>query len=288
MPEPVSAIIGSSVIGAGAGLLGSSRAASTQARAARDAADAQVQAAREAAAAQREMFERQVELQAPFRQGGMTAQNRLMTLLGLAAPTGEGAVPGMVTDTAAPEFGRYARDFSMADFEADPGYGFRMSEGMKALERSAAARGGLLGGATLRGVQRFGQDLASQEYQNAFNRYQTNRAAQLNPLQSLMGASQTGANVLTSAAGDLGRGLAGSYMAGGQGAAAGLLGAGQARASGYVGGANALTGALQSAVPNYMMSRFLFPGGGGGGAYAPQPGTFYGPAGFGSGISQFD
>ncbi len=270
MPEPISgAILGSAVIGAGAGVLGSRSAARTQANAARDAAAAQVAAADRAAEVQREMFERQVELQEPFRAGGMTAQNRLMTLLGLAAPTGEAAVPGMTVDTAASDFGRYARDFGMADYEADPGYGFRMSEGMKALERSAAARGGLLSGTTLKGVQRFGQDLASQEYQNAFNRYQVNRANQLNPLQSLMGAGQTGTNVLTGAAGDVGRGLAGSYMGAGAAQAAGLANAGAARASGYVGGVNALTGALQSAVPNYMMYNFMSqgrPGMGGGGA----------------------
>ena len=253
MPEPVSAIIGSSVIGAGVGLLGSRSAAKAQTSAANQAAQAQVQAAERAGQDQRAIFERQVELQAPFREGGLTAQNRLMTLLGLSETPNE------------PGFGRYARDFSMADFVGDPGYGFRMSEGMKALERSAAARGGLLSGATLRGVQRFGQDLASTEYQNAFNRYQVNRANQLNPLQSLMGAGQTGANALTTAAGDLGRGLSASQMAAGQGAAAGYLGAGQARASGYVGAANALTGALQSAVPNYMMYRYMQPGGGGGG-----------------------
>lgn len=258
------AIIGSAVLGAGAGLLGSSQASKAQSRAASQAAQAQVQAAERAGDQQRAMFERQVELQAPFREAGLTAQNRLMTLLGLTPPTGEAAVPGMVVNTAAPEFGRYARDFGMADFEGDPGYAFRLSEGMKALERSAAARGGLLSGTTLRGVQRFGQDLASQEYQNAFNRYQVNRANQLNPLQSLMGAGQTGANALTSAAGDLGRGLAGSTMAAGQAAAAGYTGAGQARASGYVGATNALTGALSQAVPNYMMYRYLSPGGFGG------------------------
>jgi hypothetical protein len=249
------AILGAAALGAGAGLLSSQQAARTQSRAAGQAAQAQIQAADRAAELQREMFERQVELQAPFREGGLTAQNRLMTLLGLGGG-----------EAGASDFGRYTRDFSMSDFQGDPGYGFRMSEGMKALERSAAARGGLLSGATLRGVQRFGQDLASQEYQNAFNRYQVNRANQLNPLQSLMGAGQTGANALTSAAGDLGRGLAGAQMAAGQGAAAGLLGAGQARASGYVGATNALTGALQSAVPNYMMYRYLSPGGFGGGA----------------------
>jgi hypothetical protein len=175
------------------------------------------------------MFERQVELQEPFRQAGLTAQNRLLDYLALSE------------DKTAPGYGKYARDFTMADYTADPGYGFRMSEGMKALERSAAARGGLLSGATLKGTQRFGQDLASQEYQNAFNRYQVNRANQLNPLQSLMGASQTSTNVLTGAAGQTGQGVAGAQM-----------GAGAARASGYTGMANALTSGLSTGANLYM------------------------------------
>jgi len=234
------AILGSAALGAGAGLLGS-----------RQASRAQVSAANRAADTQTAMLERQIELQEPFREAGLTAQNRLMTLLGLA---------GAPTD---PGYGRYARDFGMADFTADPGYGFRMSEGMKALERSAAARGGLLSGATLRGVQRFGQDLASQEYQNAFNRYQINRAGQLNPLQSLMGAGQTGTNVLSGAMGQTGQGIAAAQQ-----------GAGAARASGYVGGVNALTGALSQAVPNYMMARYLFPSGGGGAPANVMEGVF--------------
>jgi len=238
VPDPVSGMIGSSVIGAGAGLFGSSRAARAQER-----------AANQAAATQREMFERQVELQEPFREAGLTAQNRLMTLLGL-----EGGEAG------AADFGRYARDFGMSDFEADPGYGFRMSEGMKALERSSAARGGLLSGTTLKGVQRFGQDLASQEYQNAFNRYYAARNAQLNPLQGMLGQGQSSTNVLTGAAGETGRGVAAAQQ-----------GAGAARASGYVGGVNALTGALSSAMPNYMMYNFMNQGrpGAGGGYTAP-------------------
>jgi hypothetical protein len=212
------------------------------------AARAQKSAAGQAADTQRAMLERQIELQEPFRQGGMTAQNRLMTLLGLGG------------DASAADYGRYARDFGMSDFEADPGYGFRMDEGMKALEQSAAARGGLLSGTTLKGVQRFGQGLASQEYQNAFNRYQVNRAGQLNPLQSLMGAGQTGANVLSGAMGQAGQGISAAQQ-----------GAGAARASGYVGGVNALTGALSSAMPNYMMYNFMNQGrpGAGGGYTAP-------------------
>jgi hypothetical protein len=130
-------------------------------------------------------------------------------------------------------YGSMAKAFGTEQFQQDPGYAFRQAEGMKALERSAAARGNLLSGSTLKGVQRFGQDLASQEYQNAFNRYQVERAARLNPLQSLMGSGQSAANVMTGAAGQMG-----------QNEASNLYNAGQARASGYIGQANALTNAL--------------------------------------------
>jgi hypothetical protein len=136
-------------------------------------------------------------------------------------------------NTSSPDFGRYARDFSMKDFQTDPGYAFRMSEGMKALDRQAAARGGLISGGALKAAQRYGQDLGSQEYQNAFNRYQVNRAAQLNPLQSMAGQGQTSAAQL---------GQAGQNYAGQAGAAYGA--AGQAQASGYMGAANAISGGL--------------------------------------------
>ena len=213
------AILGAAALGTAAGLYGSSQAAS-----------AQKKAASQAAALQREGMSRQEALQEPFRQTGITAQNRILTLLGL-----EGG------DTSAPDYGKYARDFNMADYEADPGYGFRMSEGMKALERSAAARGGLLSGSTLKGVQRFGQDLASQEYLNAFNRYQTNRANQLNPLQSLYGGGQSAANTLTSA-----------YGAGATGMGNAMLAGGAARASGYTGMASALNQGLSTGANLYM------------------------------------
>jgi hypothetical protein len=185
-------------------------------RSASRAADVQAQATQAAQDAQERMFERQVELQEPFRQAGIGALNKLIPL----------------TD--------YTK-FGMDQFTQDPGYAFRLSEGMKGLERTAAARGGLLSGATLKGAQRFGQDLASQEYQNAFNRYQTERAAQLNPLQSLAGVGQTSANTLT--------GVAGAY-----GAQTGqnLQDIGSARASGYLGGQNALSSALGQAGQMYQ------------------------------------
>lgn len=215
--------------GAAIGAYGSSKAAKAQARAAQQAIESQER-----------MLERQIELQEPFRQTGITAQNQLLTLLGLPGGTAGGA-----------EYGSMARPFGMSDFQADPGYGFRMSEGMKALENSAAARGGLLSGSTLKGVSRFGQDLASQEYQNAFNRYQIERNARLNPLQSLMGAGQTATNQMTGAMGQTGQGIAQSY---------GNLG--QARASAYVGGTQAAMQGLQgigSMAQNYYNNQMLAP-----------------------------
>jgi hypothetical protein len=125
--------------------------------------------------------------------------------------------------------------FGMDQFQADPGYAFRLSEGQKALERSAAARGGLLSGGTGKALQRFGQEMGSQEYTNAFNRYQTERAARLNPLQSLTGMGQTTAQQI---------GQQGQQMASNVGSNIGSAAA--ARASGYVGQANALTSGLGS------------------------------------------
>lgn len=212
------AILGSAVIGGAVSARASSKAAKAQRRAA------------EAAARQQESaFDKQAALQEPFRQGGMTAQNEIMQLLGIGG------------DKAAAGYGSMGKAFGADQFQQDPGYAFRQAEGMKALERSAAARGGLMSGSTMKGIQRFGQDLASQEYQNAFNRFQVERAAKLNPLQSLMGSGQSAANVMTGAAGQLGQGLAGSELA-----------AGQARASGYIGQSNALNQAL-GGITNYMV-----------------------------------
>ena len=222
------ATIGSALIGSSA----AKSAASTQADAANRAADLQMK-----------QFERQVELQEPWRQAGITALNKLTPLATEYTP------------------------FGMQQFQQDPGYAFRMQEGMKALERSAAARSKLLSGDMLKDAQRYGQDLASQEYMNAFNRYQAERNARLNPLQSLAGIGQTATNQL---------GQAGQTMASNVGQAMGA--AAQARASGYIGGANALTQGLGTYLnyqqgQNYLNSmrpqQF-------GGVQSPAPITSYG------------
>lgn len=189
------AIIGSSLFGANA---------------ANKAADTQAGAADRAAELQYKMYQENVQRQQPFLEAGVGALNKL---------------------TAAADY----KPFGMDQYKADPGYAFRLSEGQKALDRQAAARGGLISGGALKAATRYGQDMGSQEYQNAFNRYQTERAAMLNPLQSLAGVGQTTAATLGNAGQSYGAGAGEAYMGGAN-----------ARASGYVGGANALTSGLSS------------------------------------------
>lgn len=172
------------------------------------AASAQEDAARLGAAEQRRQFNKQIELQQPFRDVGVNA------------------LPELV------EASRYT-PFNYNAYQTDPGVGFRFREGLKALEASKAAGGMLRSGNTLRGITQFGQDLASQEYTNAFNRYQAERAARLNPLQSLAGVGQSTAATMAGQAGQFGQSMADNAAQ-----------MGNIRASGYMGTANALAGGI--------------------------------------------
>jgi len=172
------------------------------------AAKEQAKATDRATAAQERAFNRQVELQEPFRQVGVNA------------------LPELV------EASRYT-PFGMEQFQQDPGYGFRFKEGLRALENRASAAGTRISGNQLRGLVDYGQNLAAQDWANSFNRYQAERAARLNPLQSLAGMAQSSANTLTGAAGQYGQSLAQGEMT-----------MGNIRASGYANMANALTGGL--------------------------------------------
>jgi len=102
--------------------------------------------------------------------------------------------------------------------ETAPGYKFALEEGIKALDRSAAARGLLRSGAHEKALMRYGQGLALQNYLNY-----------LRPYQSMAGLGQTAAQT-----------LGGYGITGGQAVGNVLANIGQARASGYMGIGNAL------------------------------------------------
>jgi hypothetical protein len=210
------AVIGSTAVG----LYSANKAAKTQAGAAAQAADVQQQ-----------QFEQTRADQAPYREAGYNALAELQRTAG--------NVPG-------------AFKFGAGDYQADPGYAFRLSEGQKALDRQAAARGGLISGGALKAATRFGQDMGSQEYQSAYNRaltgYNTDVAREnqlYNRQAGLAGIGQTATNLV---------GQAGQNYATNVGNL--MTGAGAAQAAGQVGAANALTGGLGTYL-NYTQGNAL-------------------------------
>lgn len=144
------------------------------------------------------------------------------------------------------DFGFLTRRFSDQDFEADPGYQFRMEEGMRGVEGSAAARGGLLSGAALKAIQKYGQGLASQEYGNAYQRFNADQTNQYNRLAGLVQSGQGAASQIGNAASQFG-----------QQQGSNLIGAGNAQAAGIMGGVNALTGGINQGINNWQQNQLL-------------------------------
>jgi hypothetical protein len=164
------------------------------------AAELQYQMFQQQQAAQEKALSEQRALQEPWRAAGVNALGRMQG----------GAF-------AQPE----AFKFGTAEFQADPGYAFRLAEGQKALDRSAAARGGLISGGALKAATGYGQEMGSQEFararERALSNYGTNVARSdtgYNRLASLAGLGQTATSALGSAAGQYGTAMgqaAGQY-----------------------------------------------------------------------------
>lgn len=137
-----------------------------------DAADAaigaQTNATNQANATQRYIFDTQRKDLEPWRESGLKAMGQM-------------------------EGQDFQRDFGMSDFQKDPGYDFRMQEGMKAINAGAAARGMGNSGATMKALAQHGQNFASNEYSNAYNRFNADRGNRFSRLSTLAGMGQ-GAN----------------------------------------------------------------------------------------------
>lgn len=154
------------------------------------------------------------------------------------------------------DFGSLLKRFGVEDFEADPGYAFRREEGMRGVEGGAAARGGLLSGAALKAIQKYGQGLASQEYGNAYSRFTNDQTNQYNKLAGIVNSGQGATNQISNTAGQFAQNNASA------------LGAyGNASAAGSIGTANAINNGLGQAAnfyqQNQLMDLIRNPGGGG-------------------------
>lgn len=211
------AIIGTAVVGGIASDRAGSRAANAQTQAAQTAADTELR-----------MFEQNREDLAPYREAGYTALNQLSA----------GTAPGA----------DFNRDFTAADFEKDPGYQFRMDQGQQALERSASARGGVLGGAALKAISRYGQDYATGEYSNAYNRFNADRDRRFNRLSGIAGTGQTA----TTTTATLGANAAGS-------AADAQISAGNARAARAINTGNAISDTAGTLGQFFLQRQFIAP-----------------------------
>lgn len=187
-------------------------------------ADAQVKSAEQMNKLAWRMYENSRNDSLPYYKAGRAGLSSLMQLAGFTRngnDTWQAGTP----------------DASLTRLMMDPGYQFRLNQGMDALQNSVAARGGLLSGNTLKAISNYGQDYASNEYGNAFNR-----------LASLAGIGQAEAgnmaqqnNMLTDQVGQ------------------GYQMAGQARASGYAGKANAVNNMLDQQMK--LVGMFMGQGG---------------------------
>lgn len=250
------ALMGGSALASGIGGLfgaGASKAAGQQqSQAAMMSAMLQAQQAEAARAQQERMYQEGVARMEPFRQGGVAATNRMLELYGIGG------------DKNASGYGSYAQPFSMADYQADPGYDFRVREGQRAIDRSAAARAGLQSGDALRAAARYGQDMGSQEYGNAYNRFLQQRELQMRSLQGLASPGSSMASSGAQLGMQTGANIANTMLSAGQAMGQGIENAGQARASSYMGGASALSNALSgignNAMAYAMMSRMPYAG----------------------------
>lgn len=148
--------------------------ASKQAGATEAAANQAAAASRYATDLQKAMFDKNVELQQPWHEAGVNALNKMQSL----------------------EPFKYDPNTMFND----PGYAFRMSEGMNALNRSMAAKGLGVSGANIKGALKYGQNLGSQEFGNAYARALDEYNSRYNRLASLAGIGQTAAGNIGSAA----------------------------------------------------------------------------------------
>ena len=174
---PVAVIAGAAAIGAGANIFGANK----QADAARDAANIQASAEKYASDQQMNMFNQQQANMQPYTQAGQAAMGRLAGMAGNqtlnpSADPRYQQIAGQAMQANPASDPRYQamQNQMLSPFsfnQSDPSYQFRFGEGQRALESSAAAKGGYFSGNTGLALQNYGQQAASQEYGNEFNRY---------------------------------------------------------------------------------------------------------------------
>ena len=181
--------------------------------AANKAANAQTNAANQSNQLAALIYGNNTAMNKPFVDAGTGAVNQMASLDGLNGAAAQTAAKGQ--------------------FTTDPGYQFALDQGMRGVQSSAAASGGLFSGRAAKDLNNYAQGQASQQYGNYYNR-----------LSGLAGIGQASANQQAA------NGNAYSNTFGSNTAAAG-----NAAAAGAIGGANAITGSISSALNGYSQNQ---------------------------------
>lgn len=139
--------------------------------------------------------------------------------------------------------------FTMSQFQEDPGYQFNLSQGLGAVQSSAAAQGHMLSSGELGNASNYAQSMASNEFGNAYNRYMNTNQQTYNKLMGLVQVGQAGASNTNAAAMNTANNVSANQTA-----------AGNASAAGTIGSANAISGGIgqaTSGLTNYSMFNSL-------------------------------
>jgi len=156
IPAAVAVPFGSALLEGVAGAFGGR----SQSRAAQRAANAQIQAQREALELQKQMFGETKEMYRPYQEAGQR---------------GATGYEDRITNFTNPELQYVQKDFNQTNWK-DPGYDYRLNEAQRLIDAQTSSKGMTLGSGALKAMQTRGQDMASQEYQNAFDRWQKDSA----------------------------------------------------------------------------------------------------------------
>lgn len=167
--------------------IGSAWGASQQAGAANDATAAQSAAAAAALAEQQRQFNIQQANEAPWLQAGKGALTQLGQL----------------------------NSGDMSSFHESPDYQWTLSQGIGALDKSAAARGNLGASGYGADLTNYAQGLASTQYGNYYNRIASLAGLGQTAVQGANQSSQNFANQSSNIYGNLGNAQASGYVANG-------------------------------------------------------------------------
>lgn len=225
------AMAGVAIVGGIMSSNASRSAASAQADAAAQAAETQAASTKDANAVQMSMFNRTQANQQPY----LTAGNEGLGMLRAGMSQG----------------GAFTTNFTPSQLNMDPSYQFRLDQGMQNLNASAAARGQLGSGQNLKDVVNYGQDAASQQYQQAFSNYLTQQNNLYSRVSGLANMGQNTAVGMATQGNAVAQQVGANTMLGASRQNDWSTSGGAASAAGMIGSANAMSGGMNTGLGVY-------------------------------------